>query len=47
LVLLLNFPSRSRASRSGFYAAAKKVAAKPQSSQPPGKTQRLRRLAKV
>jgi len=37
--LLLNFPSRSRASRSGFYpaaAAVKKVAVKPQ-SQPPGK----------
>jgi hypothetical protein len=36
---VLNFPSRSRASRSGFYpaaAAVKKVAAKPQ-SQPPGK----------
>jgi hypothetical protein len=34
-----NFPSRSRASRNGFYpaaAAVKKVAAKPQ-SQPPGK----------
>jgi len=36
---VFNFPSRSRASRSGFYpaAAVKKVTAKPQ-NQPPGKS---------